>query len=93
MNDKVRNFFRDLRNGPYAWPGGYPVSFCMSDGGVLCFKCAKENAALIGRQTRDARMDGWAVECGFVKWENDPDGGPETCDNCYEDIEVAYPAD
>jgi len=31
----VKDFGEALRNGPYAWPGGYPLFFITADGGAL----------------------------------------------------------
>ena len=33
-------FLEALSNGPYAWPGGYPLYFVMGDGAALSFKAA-----------------------------------------------------
>jgi len=31
-----------LRDGPYAWPGGYPLFFVTSDGGALSFQTVQD---------------------------------------------------
>lgn len=54
---------------PYAWPGGYELFYCTSDGGALCHKCAKDNYRLISDSVRRRVNDGWrivAVECANV---------------------------
>ena len=33
----VKQFDEALKNGPYAWPGGYPLFFLLSDGETLGF--------------------------------------------------------
>jgi len=37
----IGDFRAAVRNGAYAWPGGYPLFFICSDGAALCHKCAK----------------------------------------------------
>jgi hypothetical protein len=43
----IADYRRAIRVGPYAWPGGYPVFFVMSDGESLSFKAAKSERRLI----------------------------------------------
>jgi hypothetical protein len=31
----VSDYRKAVRNGPYAWPGGYPLFFVTSDGAAL----------------------------------------------------------
>lgn len=40
----ISDFRRAIRNGPYAWPGGYPLYFVMSDGAALSFAAAKDKS-------------------------------------------------
>jgi hypothetical protein len=65
----------------YAWPGGYPIIYICADGGVLCPKCANENAHLSEITSPD-----WHVVAADVNWE-DP---YLHCDNCSQRIESAY---
>jgi hypothetical protein len=88
MSYSISDFRRDIRT-PYAWPGGYARRFIMSDGEVMCHKCAG------GRHRRDilqALSDpGWA-RSGFgvvgvdVLWEGDA----EVCCGCNELLPTEY---
>jgi hypothetical protein len=89
----AQDFIRALKSGPYAWPGGYPLCAVFSDGALCCYKCAKENALHIARAIRDDERDGWKAIAVGVKWENDPESGPDYCEQCGDEIEVAYPED
>lgn len=68
--NKSSDFARALNNGPYAWPGGYPVYFITSDCAVLSFQSAKENAKLICDSIREHSTDGWRVIACEVNWED-----------------------
>jgi hypothetical protein len=78
-----------LENGPYAWPGGYPVFFITSDGGALSFKSVKEEYDQIAESIENNLNDGWRVEAADVNWED-----PELYDDhSGERIESAYAED
>ncbi len=70
----------------YAWPGGYPLSYLMADGGVLCPACA--NGEHGSEATQDPRQDDkqWSIVACDVYWE----GPPMQCDHCSAEIESAY---
>lgn len=92
MADKYTadSFAADLKDGPYAWPGGYPKFFVTADGGCLCFPCAKkEKRTIRSAIRRNDRTGGWQVIGCDVNWE-DPS---LFCDNCSERIESAYAED
>ena len=76
-----------IRSGGYAWPGAYPTFALMCDGGVLCYKCCKDNFREIVNSTnaRDVRS-GWCCEGVDVNYEDDD----MFCDHCNEHIESAY---
>jgi hypothetical protein len=83
----VFDFNKALAQGPYVWPGGYPLYFVCADGGALSFKAAQENAGLI----RDAIIahdagSGWCVVGMDVNYEDTE----LTCDHTGERIESAY---
>lgn len=59
MTYSIADFRRDMRHGPYAWPGGYPLYFVMSDGAALSFKAARSNARLILGAIQDGDSSGW----------------------------------
>ena len=70
----VWDFNRALAQGQFAFPGGYECAFYTSDGEVLSYPAAVENASLI----RDAiisndRNSGWHVFAfDIVQSEEDP---------------------
>lgn len=72
---------------PYAWPGGYEISAIMSDGGVLCMKCCKDNFSNIVDSTKRDIRDGWKIEAIDCVWEGDCN-----CEQCGKSV-VVYPSD
>jgi hypothetical protein len=83
------DFKATVRNGAYAWPGGYPMFFITSDGAALCFGCAKKEAWRIIRSIRERQNDGWRVERCDINYED----RDRYCDHCSERIESAYGED
>lgn len=83
----ISDFRAAVRNGAYAWPGGYPLYFVTADGAALSFKAAKAERRNILEAIRDNdARSGWRI-CGVdVNWE-DTD---LTCDHTNEKIESAY---
>jgi hypothetical protein len=84
--ETASQFKATLRNGAFAWPGGYPLYFITSDGAALCFDCGKSEAKLILQSIKDYARDGWHVEACTVNWED----AELTCDHCDKEIESAY---
>jgi len=85
----VHDFVRALEEGPYAWPGGYPLFFTTSDGGALAFGTAWEERRLIAEAIRDKDRSGWRVVDVDVNWED-----PELFDDhAGGRIESAYAED
>lgn len=83
------DFKATVRNGQYAWPGGYPMFFIMSDGEALCFDCAKKEARLIMSAIRDQSLwqsSGWRVCWTEINYEDND----LYCDHCNAKIESAY---
>ena len=67
----VGDFRRDIRLGQYAWPGGYPRYFVMSDGEALSFKAAKAERRLILAAIRDHDSTGGWLPFGVdINWED-----------------------
>ena len=87
--NSISDFRRAVRNGPYAWPGGYPVYFITSDGEALSFKAVRENRREILEAIRDRDNSGWRVVGMDVNWED----GELTCAHTNERIESAYADD
>ena len=44
--NSVEEFESALKNGPFAWPGGYPLYFVTADCDAVSFDAVKENAEL-----------------------------------------------
>lgn len=88
MTYTVEQFRKDLE-APYAWPGGYPRYFVMSDGEAMSFEGAKENQAQIETAITERSRDTWRVEGCDINWE-DPD---LFCCHTGKRIESAYAED
>ncbi len=60
-----------LRNGKYAWPGGYPLYFIADDGEALSFESVCDQIKQVMREvkTKDSRS-GWRVIACEVNWED-----------------------
>lgn len=80
------DFKATLRNGEYAWPGGYPMFFYTSDGAALCFECAKKEARNTVGSIRHNMSDGWKVIGCDINYEDTS----LYCDHCNGKIESAY---
>lgn len=82
----ISDFRRAVRNGAYAWPGGYPCYWIMADGGACAFNAAKSErrAMLEAIAAKDNR--GWRPIALEINWEN----GDLYCDHTGERIESAY---
>jgi hypothetical protein len=86
---ELKVYFRKGKAMPYAWPGGYPLFYLCSDGGVLCPSCVTKERAQIFRSTHEHSRDGWAITAVDANWE-DPF---MLCDHCGKRIESAYAED
>ena len=61
-----------LRNGPYAWPGGYPLYFIAADGEALSFKAVQENLREVMRATCFRHYgEQWRVVGVDINWEDE----------------------
>jgi hypothetical protein len=85
----ISDFRRAMRNGKYAWPGGYPLYFVMSDGAALSFEAARENRRAILEAIHNKDGSGWRVVAVDVNWEDDE----LRCEHTGERIESAYGSD
>jgi len=79
-------FKSTLRNGAYAWPGGYPLYLVASDGEALCFPCARKEARSVLQSILDQCDDVWRVIACEVNWEDQD----LHCAHCSKPIESAY---
>lgn len=82
----ISDFRAAMRNGAYAWPGGYPLYFVMDDGEALSFKAAKENVRLILESIAYDCRDGWRAVALDINWEDQD----LVCAHTGERIESAY---
>ena len=80
--EQVKRAIREL----YAWPGGYPVYTVMSDGALLCAKCAKSEFRQIVRDTK-LGFYCWSAAGAEVLWESE---APQYCAHCNAHLESAY---
>ena len=77
--ETVAQFKATMRAGGYAWPGGYALALLTSDGGALCFDCARAEARNVIHSIRHDICDGWrVVACGDV----DNADSATHCDHC-----------
>lgn len=86
LYSKARHVAAEIRNGAYAWPGGYPKFFVTQDGEALCYKCARKEFRRVAWDFLNNASTGWRIEAVAVNWE----GRDLYCDNCSEQIESAY---
>ena len=84
--NSISDFRKAIRNGAYAWPGGYPLYFIASDGEALSFKTAKAERRLILEAIRDHDNSGWRVVAMDINWEDTE----LVCAHSGERIESAY---
>ncbi len=87
----VSDMKSSLRNGPYAWPGGYPILYVTSDGALLCSDCARKNFRNIADDIRSNGSTGWRVEASCIEAvsaECAREAGVDTCycDQCNEEF-------
>ena len=86
----VDQFEFALMQGPYAWPGGYPMFFIMKDGEPLSFKAANAEKERIIEAIKDPHdSDTWKPIDVDINWEDDD----LFCAHTGEKIYPAYPPD
>lgn len=77
-----------VANGPYAWPGGYPVYFLAKDGEALSFEAVKDNIEIVREATANPGTDPqWEIVFYDINWEDDN----LYCSHTGNKIECAYP--
>jgi hypothetical protein len=67
----INDFRRAYRNGPWAWPGGYPLFYVTEDGEALSFEAVRANLrqVLSAIANRD-NSGGWRVIGLEVNYED-----------------------
>jgi len=86
----LQDFRRAYRNGPWAWPGGYPLFFVTEDGEALSFEAVRANlrqvlSAIASRNN----AGGWRVIALDVNYED----SALFCAHTGRRIESAYAED
>lgn len=86
--NSISDFRKAMRIGPYAWPGGYPLFFLLSDGEALSFKAAKANIRemLEALAEPQCRYSGWRPVALEINYEDND----LYCAHTNEKIEAAY---
>jgi hypothetical protein len=87
--NSISDFRRAIRNGPYAWPGGYPYYFVTSDGAALSWLSVQNNRRAILEAIANKLRDGWRVIGMDINWED----SALYCDDTGERIGSAYAED
>lgn len=83
----VEDFQIALDNGPYTFPGGYPMFFICHDGGVLSFEAATQEQEQIKQAITDKDLRSeWHIVACEVNWEDTE----LTCEHTGKRIESAY---
>ena len=77
------------KQGPYAFPGGYPVAGVFSDGEYCCWDCFKSEYGLIAEAVKDQDRSGWNMVAVDINYEDNAD----YCGHCSKHIESAYGTD
>lgn len=77
--ETVQDVARALRHGKFTFPGAYELVFAASDGGSICFDCARENFHQIADSMFHDICDGWKVNALYHTGETDSE---IICDNC-----------
>ncbi len=89
MVNSISDFRKAVRHGPYAWPGGYPTYWLMSDGEACKFKVSKWMRRQMLEALRDNDNSGWRPVAFEINWED----ANLFCAHTGERIESAYAED
>ena len=84
--NNTNDLHKAVSNGPYMWPGGYPLYFLADDGEALSYSAVVQNYIEVKDSVRRAINDGWRVIGMDVNWE-DPN---LYCAHTGNKIEPAY---
>lgn len=84
--NSISDFRKAIRNGKYAWPGGYPCYFITSDGAALSFDAVKRELRNILESIASKANDGWRIVALEINWED----ASLYCEHTGQKIESAY---
>jgi hypothetical protein len=88
--ETVEDLKKAVRNGAYAWPGGYPCYFIAADGEALSFEAICDNIRQVMRETKHPEaLQQWRVIAFEINWED----SALFCAHTYKRIESAYAED
>ncbi len=82
----ISDFRKAVRNGTYAWPGGYPLFWFMSDGECLAFTVGLLERRNMLEALRDNDGSGWRPVALEINYEDNE----LYCAHTNEKIECAY---
>ncbi len=87
----IRDVKTALRNGKYAWPGGYPLYFLTTEGEALSFEAVRKHWADVVRSVCQFQGgdSSWNVVAIDTNWED----SALFCAETNERIESAYAED
>lgn len=84
--NSISDFRKAIRNGEYAWPGGYPCYFITSDGAALSFDAVRRELRSILESIANKANDGWRIVALEINWED----ASLYCEHTGQKIESAY---
>lgn len=84
--NSIGDFRRAVRAGPYAWPGGYPLYWIMSDGGACAFDVCKTERRNMLEALAARDNSGWRPVALDINYED----GDLYCDHTNARIPSAY---
>lgn len=84
--NSISDFRKAIRNGEYAWPGGYPCYFITSDGAALSFDAVRRELRNILESIANKANDGWRIVALEINWED----AALYCEHTGQKIESAY---
>lgn len=82
----VQDYKQTLRQGEFAWPGGYQYFLVTSDGAALCYTCGRKEFRNVISAISHKQDDGWRCIGADINFENKD----LYCDNCSKKIPAAY---
>lgn len=82
----VRDYKEVLRQGEFAWPGGYQCYLLMSDGEALCYACGRKEFRNVISSIKHTQNDGWRCIGADINYEETE----LVCTHCSKPIPAAY---
>ena len=68
--NSISDFRKAVRNGAYAWPGGYPLYWLMSDGEACHFDVCKSERRNMLEAIANKDNSGWRPVALEANWED-----------------------